>query len=182
MAIFSRLTRLLKADIHGLLDFLEEPEVTLRQAIREMEEELLLNRTRLKRLEDEICTTEKNRLEVTKKISDLSSDIALCFKESKAELAKSKVRERLINESHLLLLKSDFETLSTRHEKIKATITEQEKCVESYNQKLTLFSKDKISSISPSIQSHSKISDDDVEMAFLKERSLWTTSTTGENV
>ena len=40
MALINRVTRLFKADIHAVLDQIEEPEQLLRQAVRDMEEEL----------------------------------------------------------------------------------------------------------------------------------------------
>jgi phage shock protein A len=38
MALITRLSRLFQADMHAVLDKIEEPELLLRQAIREMEE------------------------------------------------------------------------------------------------------------------------------------------------
>ena len=40
MALITRVSRLFQADFHAVLDRIEEPEVLLRQAVREMEEEL----------------------------------------------------------------------------------------------------------------------------------------------
>ena len=39
MALITRLTRLFRADVHAVLDRIEEPDVLLRQAVRDMEEE-----------------------------------------------------------------------------------------------------------------------------------------------
>ena len=38
MVLISRISRLFRADLHAVLDRIEEPEALLRQAIREMEE------------------------------------------------------------------------------------------------------------------------------------------------
>ena len=48
MALITRVGRLFRADLHAVLDRVEEPEVLLRQAIREMEEELAEERQRLR--------------------------------------------------------------------------------------------------------------------------------------
>ncbi|WP_089720228.1 PspA/IM30 family protein [Candidatus Entotheonella palauensis] len=40
MTLMMRITRLFKADMHGLLDLLEEPEAVLKQAIRDMQSEI----------------------------------------------------------------------------------------------------------------------------------------------
>jgi phage shock protein A len=40
MALINRVARLFRADFHAVLDQIEEPELMLRQAIRDMAEEL----------------------------------------------------------------------------------------------------------------------------------------------
>ncbi|RLA35148.1 MAG: hypothetical protein DRR11_01080, partial [Gammaproteobacteria bacterium] len=40
MALINRISRLFKADFHAVLDQIEEPEQLLKQAIRDMEDEL----------------------------------------------------------------------------------------------------------------------------------------------
>ena len=40
MALITRVSRLFQADFHAVLDRIEDPEALLRQAVREMEEEL----------------------------------------------------------------------------------------------------------------------------------------------
>ena len=39
MALINRISRLFTADMHAVLDRLEEPDVLLKQALREMEDE-----------------------------------------------------------------------------------------------------------------------------------------------
>ena len=46
MALITRLSRLMRADLHAVLDRVEEPEVLLRQALREMQEELARDQQR----------------------------------------------------------------------------------------------------------------------------------------
>jgi hypothetical protein len=40
MALITRVSRLFRADVNAVLDRMEEPEILLRQAVREMEEEV----------------------------------------------------------------------------------------------------------------------------------------------
>ena len=49
MAIVNRIRRLFRADVHAVLDIIEEPEAILKQAIREMQEALDWKRARLAR-------------------------------------------------------------------------------------------------------------------------------------
>ena len=58
MALIRRVARLITADVHAVLDQIEEPEIVLKQAIREMEEELARQAQHGKWLEREIEGTE----------------------------------------------------------------------------------------------------------------------------
>ncbi|MGH8477659.1 MAG: PspA/IM30 family protein, partial [Methylococcales bacterium] len=40
MTLIDRITRLFRADIHDLLDRIEDPSIVLKQAVRDMEQEL----------------------------------------------------------------------------------------------------------------------------------------------
>ncbi len=51
MALINRMSRLFTADVHAVLDRLEEPDVLLKHAVREMEEELARNEQRARALE-----------------------------------------------------------------------------------------------------------------------------------
>ena len=47
MALITRVSRLFQADFHAVLDRIEEPDLLLRQAVREMEEELARDEQRI---------------------------------------------------------------------------------------------------------------------------------------
>ena len=53
MALVTRLSRLFQADVHAVLDRIEEPDLQLRQAVREMQLSLDQDRQRLKLLRHE---------------------------------------------------------------------------------------------------------------------------------
>ena len=53
MALINRMSRLFTADVHAVLDRIEEPDVLLKHAIREMEEELARSEQRVRQLEHE---------------------------------------------------------------------------------------------------------------------------------
>ena len=53
MKLFDRMTTLIKADAHGVVDALEERSLLLRQHLREAELELLQKRARVEALTEE---------------------------------------------------------------------------------------------------------------------------------
>ena len=47
MALINRISRLFKADFHAVLDQIEEPEALLKQAIRDMEDDVVNTEQRI---------------------------------------------------------------------------------------------------------------------------------------
>src|SRR5262247_3541760 len=56
MALINRMSRLFTADVHAVLDRIEEPDVLLKHAVREMEEELARGEQRARVLGHELET------------------------------------------------------------------------------------------------------------------------------
>jgi phage shock protein A len=100
MALITRISRLFTADFHAVLDRLEEPDVLLKQAIREMEEELA-------RCEQHRVDLEREQAQLARKESDIDSllvrldeELDLCFAEGASALARPLVKRKLV-QSHL---------------------------------------------------------------------------------
>ena len=53
MALITRISRLFKADFHAVLDQIEEPEQLLKQAIRDMQDEIAVAEQRIANRERE---------------------------------------------------------------------------------------------------------------------------------
>ena len=69
MALINRISRLFKADFHAVLDQIEEPEALLKQAIRDMEDELASTEQRIA-----VCAHDQDALSVRK--SELDTAVA----------------------------------------------------------------------------------------------------------
>ena len=83
MAIINRVSRLFTADIHAVLDRMEEPVVLLRHCIREMEEELADSERRVKAL---ACEREQI---ASKSPIDISSSTGLSRRSSLSSISVS---------------------------------------------------------------------------------------------
>ncbi|HNP34206.1 MAG TPA: PspA/IM30 family protein [Woeseiaceae bacterium] len=95
MALVNRVARLFKADFHAVLDQIEEPEQMLRQAVRDMEDELGGTEQRIAALALEQQALDGRREELKSAIVDLDGQLDLCFKSGKDELAKKLIRKKL---------------------------------------------------------------------------------------
>ncbi len=95
MSILTRVSRLFKADMHGILDAMEDPEATLRQAVRDMEEEIAKSEARIKRLVRKEDRLEKTKKSFARELQDLEREIGFCLDENNEMLAKSLIRKKL---------------------------------------------------------------------------------------
>lgn len=179
MALINRVSRLFKADLHAVLDQLEEPEQILRQAVRDMEDELAMTEQSIAR-----CVLEqdalRNRLDaIQRSVSATSEQLDLCFTTGKDDLAKGLIRRKLEAERV-------HRHLSERHDAGQACLQEQRErlrqntnTLESLRQKAEVFARRRPQT---SLQGEREdtnwmlrelnVAEEDVEIAFLREKSL----------
>jgi chromosome segregation ATPase len=95
MALITRFTRLFTADLHALLDRLEEPDVVLKQAIREMEDDLASRAQRIRHLAHERDHLARQLTEIDRNLHDIGEQLDACFRGSDEQLARPLLRRRL---------------------------------------------------------------------------------------
>ena len=122
MGLLSRMTTVVKADAHGVVDSIEDRSLLLKQHLREAEEELQRKKSRLTALGLE----EKERREALRRLSGeikkLDEDISLALSGDKAELARFAIKK-------MLGLKRRAEQLELRSKQIREDRDDLEKQV-----------------------------------------------------
>jgi phage shock protein A len=96
MAIMTRLVRLWKADMHGVMDQLEDKTLLLKQCLREMESSLRRKQARLAQLQglrEQLGRDQALRIEEQAR---LEADIALAVRKEKDEIARMLIRKRML--------------------------------------------------------------------------------------
>ncbi|MTW21781.1 PspA/IM30 family protein [Allochromatium palmeri] len=106
MALITRLSRLLRADLHAVLDRLEAPELVLAQAIREMEQTLDLERRQLHRLERELQRLRERESEQERVLEQNGQALDDCLAAEREDLARPVIRRRLETEGRLEALRT----------------------------------------------------------------------------
>lgn len=111
MALITRLNRLFLADMHAVLDRLEEPELLLRQAIREMENETASDGRALRTAEAERqrLAARASQCEATQ--ARIAGELELCFQAGNEPLARVLLRRRLQSERLQRQLAQQLESL-----------------------------------------------------------------------
>jgi len=95
MALVTRISRLFRADLHAVLDRLEEPDVLLRQAVREMEEDLARDEHRLKQLAHDHADVVAREAGLQHSITQVDEQVDVSFAAANDDLARAVIRRRL---------------------------------------------------------------------------------------
>lgn len=180
MTLITRITRLFRADFHAVLDGIEEPELLLRQAIREMEEALARQEQsiRLATQEQAECAARAARLD--ERLRETGAQLDLCFAQGKEDLARSLVRRKLETVRLGRLLAERREILAERVAQRQAALAENQATLEGLRQKAELVpartadrGEDRhapyYDGIGPCVRPP-EISGEEVEIAFLREK------------
>ena len=95
MTLMTRLARWVRADLHAVLDRLEDPESTLRQSLREMEAALTNDQQNLQALDQRLARLSARRLRVAEDLHALEARIQACLARGEDDLARPLLRRQL---------------------------------------------------------------------------------------
>lgn len=127
--MFGRIWRYLKALFLGKLDELENPEILLQEAAREMRENLAANRQRAV-----TAITQKNNLksmldEQEKRVTQLEAQAEMALKNGDRDLARRVLREKLTFQETMNQTRVSYDQAVQASEAIKVAIRRQEEQV-----------------------------------------------------
>ena len=111
MTILTRISRLFKADLHGILDSLEEPETMLKQALRDMQDGIDNATAEISDLNQQQERLQLKQQALSEHIQELQQHLQLCFSENNDTLAKSVIRKKLQAEGSLKELSRQFKNI-----------------------------------------------------------------------
>lgn len=171
MAIISRVSRLLRADVHAVLDHLEEPDLLLRQAVREMEEALVADLARLERRRAEHEQLERRRHELRSAIDQVDGELDVCFEAGEHDLARSLCRRKLETEQLLETVTRRRDATARELAALEERCREQQLRFEAMRQKAELLAAETAERGGDSdAPTTPPIAAADVEVAFLREQ------------
>lgn len=171
MALINRITRLFRADMHAVLDRLEEPDTLLRQAVREMEEDIVADEQRLKLLQHEQDQLVERQKDIGQSLLQFDEELELCFSTDQEVLARGLVKRKLEAQRFDKFLYRKGEALKTTLAELEQRLTENRKRLQAMQQKLELLSEEIASSnADKGLQPEISVSEDEVDVAFLREQ------------
>jgi len=172
MALITRLSRLFQADFHAVLDRIEEPDIQLKQAIREMQIELQQNEQRLALLQHEAEQLSDLAIDSKNKIAAFDEELDICFTAKKDDLARDLIKRKLETTRQIESAEKQITTIQSSTKKLESDIEEYRDQLDNMNQKLELLVTDINDHSSPGYVSvvGTGVRAEDIEIAFLREK------------
>ena len=172
MALITRVSRLFQADFHAVLDRIEEPEVLLRQAIREMEEEQARDEQRSKVLKHEQGQLLARESELEQSLHEIEEELDICFDSENDDLARAWVKRKLEAQRYGKGLSHKHQALQKTLEDLDSRLAENRARLEGMRQKAELLAEESIPARPMDSWSIPDVivRDEDVEVAFLREQ------------
>jgi len=172
MALITRVSRLFRADLHAVLDRIEEPDVLLRQAVREMEEELARDEQRLKVLSHEHGGLVHRGSDLQRSLGEIEEELDVCIESGKDNLARPIVKRKLEVLRLAKVLSRKREELDETIAGLRGRLGENRARLDGMRQKAELLAENE----APAHPEESwttpdfSIRDEDVEVALLREK------------
>jgi len=126
MSLLDRMTHLLKADAHGVVDSLEDRRLVLRQALREAEGELDRKKARRAALGDEARRLGEEAESLSQARERLDADVELALDGEKEELARFSARKLLEVRSESERVEARLARVTTDSGELDGNIARQE--------------------------------------------------------
>lgn len=172
MALINRVTRLFRADLHAVLDRIEEPDVLLKQAIREMEEALDHNEQQAKVMNHELGQITLRYDELVQSLADLDQELDICFGSGQDDLAKALIKRKLEAECFRKFLARKRETVRGNLDNLNIRLDENRRQLDSMRQKAEVLAEE---GGTQDKESHwnapdFSVREEDVEVTFLREK------------
>jgi len=172
MALMTRITHLFKADMHAIIDSIEEPSSVLKQAIREMEDLIVEDETQLITMAEHHKQVLSSNIETENLLNQDEEELDLCLETDNEELARVIIKRKLERLQFKKNLDEKGIRLTKAIEELNKKISQNRVSHESMKQKADLLvertelSDNKKSNTYPDFN----ISQDDVEVALLREK------------
>ena len=170
MALINRMSRLFTADVHAVLDRIEEPDVLLKHAIREMDEELASSEQRVRQLEHERDALNERHGKIQAALAELVSQLDVCFANGNDELARKVVKRKLETEKLGQHVAERSASITKELAERRALVDEQRERLDVLRQKAELLAAAPNGGADEWGRAGFTVSEDEVEVALLRER------------
>ncbi len=142
MAIMTRILRLWKADIHGVMDQLEDKELLLKQYLREMESSLDEKENRVQSITASLKRIENAHNQCALEIEKLEKDLELALRKENDEIARLLIRKQRSQQVYLQEMQRQQQDLDQDRTNLLECLKEQRLQYETMRVKTETYCRD----------------------------------------
>ena len=172
MTLITRFSRLFTADIHAVLDRIEEPDALLKQAVREMDEELSAMHAQTRSMRSELERLNSHDNDIHDRLDDLEEELDACFASGEEMLARSLIKRKLeaVRQRKEIAVQRDL--IAKTRADLDAAIVENQHHLAGMVQKLEVLAMETHAAgpVKNATVGDYLIDNDEVEIAFLREK------------
>lgn len=177
MGIFTRIVRIFKADIHGVMDQLEDQGLLLKQHLRDMEKALSQKEARIKKLLASRHQTSEELNKYKDEIGKIEQDLTVSIEKDRDDIARMLIRKLKPMTLHKDDLHRHVEAMDKEIAQMQDTVEKQRLQYEQFQLKSKAFDHKKeqqawenhLSSITPKHSSHD-LPEEEVELELLQRK------------
>ncbi len=114
MGIMTRFTRLFKADIHGVMDQIENKGLILKQCLREMEESLAKKQGQLNQLKTALDEIRNETRQLDREREKIELDLTTAIEKDKDDIARLLIKKRMKTDQQLDTAARNAESIENR--------------------------------------------------------------------
>jgi len=172
MALINRISRLFQADMHAVLDRMEEPEALLKQAVREMTENIANEEQQDKLMHKEQEQLGERLKDIDQALARTEDELDVCFASEKDDLARSLIKRKLETQLFSKALTRKRDGLAKHISELNQRLEENRSRLAAMKQKLELLTETTHNNHDDDygVSADIRVRDDEVEVAFLREK------------
>ncbi|MXY55966.1 MAG: hypothetical protein F4029_17890 [Gammaproteobacteria bacterium] len=164
MALVNRISRIFTADLHAVLDRIEEPEVLLAQSIRDMADAVAADERRLAAVKERRQQCQRDLTASNARLAEYDRELDLCLGSDQDDLARGVLRKKLAESRAAASLASTAKEADEAIAELTAVLGQRRRDLEDISQQAEVVRGDRPV---PKVEA---VSDNDVEIALLAEK------------
>ncbi len=169
--LFDRITTLLKADAHGVIESLEERSLLLKQYVREAEIELNQKHARLEAVRADEQRLRERLARQEDEIRSLDEDIALALGGGKDDLARFAIRRLLPRRNEATALRAQIEQRSAEGRALAERLAAQQAQFDSLRTRVRAeLARESEASTYAACSCDAVVADEEVEIELMRRR------------
>jgi phage shock protein A len=170
MGLIARVGRLFKADVHEILDSIEDPRAVLRQAMRDMQAQIEKHDRALSAADQAKGRLETVKIEAERTRGESQKKIELCLRSGQEDLARVMLKQRLEAERRTNVLNLQIKEAQDKISRAREVLEAKKAKFKELSEKMAEVQDSAVSGAENQGASAVSVSEAEIEVALLAEK------------